>query len=219
MELIDAIARRQSVRHYKEGDVPDEDMLKILDAARQAPSGKNMQNWHYVVIKNNGLKDRIAGAICKKNEGICREMDSIDREKADRFRKFAKNFTVFFTQAPVLVAIMTQTYLPSGYRELELIGTDEKALSSLVNRGNPGLQSLGASVENLYLRAVDLGYGACWITSANYAAEEIEDILRSEAIPGIEGYFMAALLTMGLPEDNPKSPPKKSLKEIYTLIK
>jgi nitroreductase len=218
MELKDVIYKRQSIRRFKAGDIPNADLREILDAARVAPSGKNLQNWHYIVIKNKELMGKISAAIVGRNEEICLEMDKVDKAKADRFRKFVKYFTVFFTEAPVLVVVMTETYSPSGYRELELIGADPLILDDIRARRSPGMQSLGASIENLYLRAIDLGYGLCWLTSANYAAAAIEDIVCAETGFDKEGYFMGALLVLGVPEEGAKSPPKKNLDDIYTLI-
>ena len=218
MEVMDAIKKRQSVRRFKEGDIPEEDLLEMLEAARLAPSGKNLQNWHYIVIKNRDVRNRIADAVRRKNEEICLRMDAIDKVKGDRFRKFAKNFTLFFTGAPVLMVVMTETYHPSGWHELEFIGSSEEILHGLDTKGSPGSQSLGASIENLYLRAIDMGYGMCWITSANYASEEVEKIVRDELGFEKEGYYMGCLIALGVPEDDPKSPPKKKLEDIYTFI-
>ena len=81
------------------------------------------------------------------------------------------------------------------------------------------MQSLGAALENFTLTAIDLGYGSCWLTSANYVAAEIEALLKTEAGFEKEGFYMAAMMALGVPEDNPKSPPKKPLEEIYTFIK
>jgi len=218
MELKDAIAKRQSVRHFKEGDVPKEDILEMLEAARLAPSGKNLQNWHYVVIKNKALRDKIAEAVRGRNEEICLRLDAIDKAKGDRFRKFARNFTLFFTRAPILMVVMTETYRPSGWNELEMVGYSQETLERLITKGSPGSQSLGASIENLYLRAVDLGYGMCWITSANYASEVVEEIVRKDCGFKKEGYYMGCLLAIGIPEDKPKSPGRKDIEEIYTYI-
>ncbi|MDR2163684.1 MAG: nitroreductase family protein [Clostridiales Family XIII bacterium] len=218
MELKDVIYKRQSVRKFKTDDLPNEDIRKMLDAARVAPSGKNMQNWHFVVIKNKGLIGKIAEAVANKNEEIARRMDPVDKEKADRFRKFAKHFTLFFADAPVLTVVMTQTYIPSGYREYELVGADRSLLDDLLGHRNPGMQSLGAAIENLYLRAVDMGYGCCWLTSANYAAAAIEELVRTQAGFAEEGYYMGALIALGVPEGELKSPGRKTLDEIYTLV-
>jgi nitroreductase len=218
MELKDVLHRRQSVRRFTADDVPNDDIREILEAARVAPSGKNQQNWHFVVVKNKDLMGKVAEVIQNKNEEIATRMDFVDHEKGDRFRKFAKNFTLFFVGAPVLIIVMTQTYIPSGYREYELVGADPQVLGDLLGHRNPGMQSLGAAVENLNLRAVDLGYGCCWLTSANYAAAAIEELVREEAGFKGEGYYMGALVALGVPEGEPKSLGRKSLDEIYTLV-
>jgi nitroreductase len=53
-EFSELIKRRQSVRRYKEDAVPTEDIVKMVEAARLAPSGKNLQNWHYIAIRTAG---------------------------------------------------------------------------------------------------------------------------------------------------------------------
>jgi nitroreductase len=218
MELKEAISKRQSVRSFKACDVPNEDIREMIEAARIAPSGKNMQNWHFVVIKDKELIDKVAEAVRDKNREIAGRMDAVDQTKGDRFRKFADRFTLFFRDAPVLIIVMTQTYIPSGYNEYKSIDADPRLLDDLLGHRNPGMQSLGAAVEHLCLRAVDLGYGCCWLTSANYAAEAIEALVRTDAAFDDETYYMAALLALGVTEGEPKSPGRKSLEEIYTLI-
>ncbi len=43
---------RRSVRSFIDKDISDEDVIKILDAARLAPSGGNRQRWKFIYIKN-----------------------------------------------------------------------------------------------------------------------------------------------------------------------
>jgi nitroreductase len=116
------------------------------------------------------------------------------------------------------MVIYTTTYYPSGYHELVFIDAPKEILDDIVLHRNPGMQSLGAAVENLTLTAIELGYGTCWITSANYAATEIEQLLKDEIGFEKEGFFMGAMLSLGVPEDNPKSPGKKTFEDIYTLV-
>ncbi len=59
MELFDAIRTRRSIRSYKKDPVPEELVREILDAARWAPSGKNRQHWHFIVIKDEDLKKEV----------------------------------------------------------------------------------------------------------------------------------------------------------------
>ena len=218
MELQEIIKKRQSIRKYKEGDVPKEHILEIIGAAGLAPSGKNIQNWHFVVIKNEDLKQKIGDVILDKNESICLEMDKIDRERGDAFRKFARNFTLFFLKAPVLVVVFSTDYRPSGYYELEFINADQSVLNDLVKHRNPGMQSLGAALENFTLKAIDIGYGTCVLTSANYAAAEIEETLKKEIGFCKDDYYLACMISMGIPEENQPSPKKKPIEQIMTYI-
>lgn len=220
MELRTVIEKRQSIRRYTDSGIPDADLQDIIKAAGLAPSGKNTQNWHFVAIKNRALIQKLADTISAKNEEICCKMDNVDKSQADRFRKFCKNFTVFWRDtAPAIIITMATAYLPSGYQEYKLIGAEQELLLDLAGYRNPGMQSIGAACENLTLKAIDLGYGTCWLTSANYAAAEIEKLLKDEC--GFEkyGYFFVNMLAIGVPQENQKSPKKKELEEFYTLIK
>jgi nitroreductase len=48
---MDAIFRRRSVRRFKQQDVPDGLIRKILSAGMNAPSAGNEQPWQFIVIK------------------------------------------------------------------------------------------------------------------------------------------------------------------------
>ena len=219
MELQKVLELRQSIRRYKDGDIPESDIQEIVKAAGLAPSGKNIQNWHFVAIKNKELMDKIGQTVAEKNEEIASRMDPIDEEKALRFRKFCKNFTLFFTNATVLTVVYSTVYTPSGYNEIKLYSPDDPILPDLMGHRSPGMQSVGAALENFTLKAIDLGYSTCWLTSANYASREIEALLKKEIGFEKDGFFMVALMSMGIPEDNQKSPQKKSLDDIYTFVK
>ncbi|MDR0886400.1 MAG: nitroreductase family protein [Clostridiales Family XIII bacterium] len=216
MELSEVLTKRQSVRKYKEGDVPNTAIEEMVEAARLAPSGKNIQNWHFVVIKDQATKDKVATLIDVKNAEIAEKMAAVNEEKAARFRKFVKNFTLFFVNAPALTIVMSTRYTPSGYNEISLYDPADPELPELDSKRNPGMQSLGAALENFTLKAIDLGYGSCWLTSANYAYESIEKLVKEELGFTEDGWFFAALMSIGIPEDNPKSPAKKTRGELIT---
>ncbi len=57
MEIIE---KRRSIRAFKSDPVSDEDLKKILNAARWAPSARNTQPWNFIVIKNQETLKRIA---------------------------------------------------------------------------------------------------------------------------------------------------------------
>lgn len=61
MDIIEAIRTRRSIRDFTGEKIPDEDLEKILDSARYAPSPENMQMWRYVIIREDQeLKEYIA---------------------------------------------------------------------------------------------------------------------------------------------------------------
>ncbi|NIM59389.1 MAG: nitroreductase [Candidatus Aminicenantes bacterium] len=62
MKVLDAIQKRRSVRKYKEDPIPEESLLRVLEAARLAPSGKNFQPWKFIIVKDKELKEKLAQA-------------------------------------------------------------------------------------------------------------------------------------------------------------
>lgn len=62
MDAIRAIMQRRSIRKYERESIADDDLETILEAGRQAPSGGNSQPWHFVVVRGEELKQRLAQA-------------------------------------------------------------------------------------------------------------------------------------------------------------
>ena len=52
MDLFEAIETRASVRAYDPVEIPEQDLMKILDAGRHAPSGGNRQPLQYVLVRD-----------------------------------------------------------------------------------------------------------------------------------------------------------------------
>lgn len=219
MELTQTIKERHSIRKFKSDQVPDEDIRKLVEVAGMAPSGENHQNWHFVAIKSSEWKNKIRQEILAKNESISLELDKIDPEKGLRFRKFCKNFTLFATEAPVLFLVFAKESLPPGYREYQMIDAPKDILRDLLEVKNPGMQNIGAALHSFSLKAVELGYGSCWLSSGNYAGDEIKKLLSDNGIFQSEEYFMVAMLALGVPDGEGKSPRRKELEEILTLVK
>ena len=64
MDVYTAIATRKSVRAFQDREVPEELLLRLLEAARLAPSACNFQEWRFVVVRNPETRKRLAiGAI------------------------------------------------------------------------------------------------------------------------------------------------------------
>jgi nitroreductase len=67
MDTIETIMRRRSIRKYKSDEIPPKDLDKILEAGRQAPSAANRQPWHFVVVRDEELKRKVAEACSGQN--------------------------------------------------------------------------------------------------------------------------------------------------------
>jgi nitroreductase len=50
MDVFETIQERKSIRTYQDTPAPKEKLEKILEAARLAPSAKNIEPWHVIAI-------------------------------------------------------------------------------------------------------------------------------------------------------------------------
>ena len=58
-EVIKTILERQTIRSYKKEQITDEQLDLLMQAARKAPSGRNMQPCHVRFIQNKEMLDRM----------------------------------------------------------------------------------------------------------------------------------------------------------------
>lgn len=56
---MDAVLNRRSIRKYQDKDVSDEDIKDLLKAGMSAPSAGNEKPWHFIIIKNQEILDKI----------------------------------------------------------------------------------------------------------------------------------------------------------------
>ena len=61
--LLELVKQRRSIHRFKTDPIPDEYVEKILEVARWAPSGMNMQPWEFVVVKEPELRAQIVKYI------------------------------------------------------------------------------------------------------------------------------------------------------------
>lgn len=60
MNVLEAIKTMRAVRQYSERNVPDEIIMRILQAGRWAGSAKNVQPWKFIVVRNHDTLIRLA---------------------------------------------------------------------------------------------------------------------------------------------------------------
>lgn len=59
METLHAIFTRRSIRKFQNKEIAEELIIKMLEAAMYAPSARNTQPWHFVVITDRKKLDEI----------------------------------------------------------------------------------------------------------------------------------------------------------------
>ncbi len=109
------LQRRRTVREFSSRAIPDGVLDDCLMAAGTAPSGANMQPWHFVVVTDQGLKARIRVAAEEEE----REFYSgrAPQEWLDALAPLGTNSDKpFLETAPCLIAIFAESYglLPDG---------------------------------------------------------------------------------------------------------
>ena len=62
MALLETIRKRYSCRAYQEKAIEPDKLAQIFEAARLAPSAKNLQDWRFVVVTDSKTKLQLAKA-------------------------------------------------------------------------------------------------------------------------------------------------------------
>jgi len=60
MDLYQAIKKRYSCRSYSSKPIEQKKLEKILEAARLAPSAKNLQDWRFIVVTDERKRKQLA---------------------------------------------------------------------------------------------------------------------------------------------------------------
>jgi len=187
MNTLEAIAQRRSIRKFKDIPVSDDIIVKILNAAVQAPSGKNRQPWHFIVVK----QDQRAEMLRLMRAGI-------EKLKAQEVDTGSSEWTArIMEQAPVTIFVFN-----ANEEWVERERTLGDIFSNVVD-----VQSIGAAIQNILLAACELGLGTLWICDVFYAYQELVTWLG-------ETHQMIAAVALGYPDESPAARPRKSINEV-----
>ncbi len=69
MDIFDVFTDRRSIRKYQDRPVEDHKISLALEAARLAPSWKNMQCWRFLVVDDPECRQEVASTIPEGNPG------------------------------------------------------------------------------------------------------------------------------------------------------
>lgn len=190
MGFYEVVAKRRSVRKFREEPVPEEALNKVLDAGRWAPSAGNTQPWHFIVITNAIVKGRIAKTCTEfSRKAWANFSPETSRYLAARGGSWDKSA---MAKIPVLIAVCYS--VPKQIREELILG------------------SAWCAIENMLLAATAEGLGSCIYTF--YGLEEEKQIKEILGVP--ENHRIAALIQLGYSAAEPQKPSRKALKEIVS---
>jgi len=114
--FAEELARRRTVRQFSDRQIPDGVLEDCLRAAATAPSGANIQPWHFVVVRDPDLKHRIREAAERE------EREFYATAPAEWLEALAPLGTdevkPYLEVAPALIAIFAERYgvRPDGSR-------------------------------------------------------------------------------------------------------
>ena len=211
MSNLDFIYNRKSIRDYKDAVVPKEDILKMLDAATHAPSPKHQQNWHFVVVQDKEVINKMADAVSKSHEYIASLTKNEDEKK--KFMRVLPDFINFqWSSRAILVYANEYKMVEEKILRENNVGED---IIEVMKSTQSAAQGIGAAVENFMLAATAMGYGTCYMTGPAHAKKEIEEIINFEK----PEYSLMSIISLGVPADEtPDSPKRKPLEEVVTFI-
>jgi len=63
MDILEVIKTRRSIRKYKPDPVSEEEINKILEAGRWAPSANNSQSWRFIVLRSQEMRKKLADTL------------------------------------------------------------------------------------------------------------------------------------------------------------
>jgi nitroreductase len=135
MDLKEALYTRRAVREYTAEPVDQTTILALIDAAIQAPSAVNHQEWSFCVVRDRALLAKIsreAKAHMLRTTPVGLMSQHFEQILNDQ------GFEIFY-HAPVLILISSRSEIPWAVEDCAL------------------------AAENMMLAARGAGLGSCWI--------------------------------------------------------
>lgn len=191
---MDQIINRRSIRKYTSQSVEKELIDEILGAAILAPSAKNRQPWKFIVYSDSSKKDLLDAmekGLIKTKEELAHMPDS-EYMLSDAF-----NTLKIMREAPVIIMVLN-TNGSSPFNDIDTFARITEICDSL---------SIGAAIENMLLKATELGLGTLWIANTCYAYNELAGFIGTDA-------QIIGAVALGYANEAPFPRPRKSLDEV-----
>lgn len=173
MTAIDAIVNRRSTRSFVDKEIPPEILRSVFEAGLDAPSPKNRQPWQYIVISDPEEKAKFA----KQMRDELNELYSAKPDREDILQAF--DTLIPIEQCSVLLLVCYKNNTTAIHKDNVDWNISAKDIEALE------LMSIGASVENMLLRAQALGVSSLWCGDVLYAYNFLKDYSEFPVVSAI----------------------------------
>lgn len=197
MDMRDVLENRRSIRKFKEDKLPSETIHELVEAARLAPSGTNLQPWRFIAVTSTEKRAQLAKCslsfvgqaplvmVC------CADINSMET-RGQRVKELQESGAFAGT---ALEKVSVGDYVQKGQRD------DAANLAYLS-------LNVAIGVEHMVLRGVDLGLGSCWIMM--FSQRRVKALLD---LP--DSLHVVALVPFGYPAQDPELRPRLSQADIF----
>jgi 5,6-dimethylbenzimidazole synthase len=161
--LYKAIFSRRDVRsHFVDREIPDDVLLRILNAAHHAPSVGFSQPWNFILIKDKAIRQKVKESFVRERERSTSMLDGNEQ----RQKQYVSLKLEGIMESAINICV---TYDPTRFGPFVLGRTSIE---------ETGVYSVACAIQNLWLAARAEGVGVGWVSIL--ANEDLEEIL---AIP------------------------------------
>ncbi|MCE5209874.1 MAG: nitroreductase family protein [Chloroflexi bacterium] len=196
MELSDVINSRRSIRKFREEDISADAILQLLEAARRAPSGSNLQPTRFIIAQSATAKEALG--------------------RSTPYKFIVKAPVVFVCCADLTVITTREHRIGELVKEGAFEGIDvDKNHPSITNSLTMDEEAVKAylsmnvaiAIEHIVLKAVELGLGSCWI--GRFDRNQVKEYLSLD-----DNIFPVMLLPVGHPDQSPNARPRIALDKL-----
>jgi 5,6-dimethylbenzimidazole synthase len=161
--LYKAIFSRRDVRsHFVGREIPNDVLLRILNAAHHAPSVGFSQPWNFILIKDSGIRQRVRESFVRERERSISMLDGNEK----RQKQYVSLKLEGILESAINICV---TYDPTRFGPFVLGRTSIE---------ETGVYSVACAIQNLWLAARAEGVGVGWVSIL-----ENEDLEKILAIP------------------------------------
>lgn len=162
MDTLDAIFQRRSVKHYDpQHELTDEEVSKLMEAAIQSPTSFNMQNWRFVLVRDQPLRKQIRSAA--NDQAQVTDASLLIVLTAD-LKAWEKSPARYWKEAPADVAELLVNWMGPFYEGKDQLQRDE------------AMRSCGIAGQTIMLTAKAIGLDSC--PMIGFDADKVAELIN-----------------------------------------